>query len=167
MLAQLAGEMVRGHRVAKGLSQAQLARNAGVSRTVLSRLEQGKARAVQTDILDRLFEALGVKPMVLSAAASDDRKRARMEQQHRLDQARSRHLRLALDLANDGRATVPLISKARERVDLWRQEQICSAYYIDRWARVLDLPPRGIAKEMASFGDWEDAMFQNSPWPWA
>ncbi len=166
MLAQLSGEIVRGHRVAKGLSQAQLARNASVSRTVLSRLEQGKATAVQTDVLDRLFEALGVKPSVLGAAPSDDRKRARLEQQHKLEQTRSRHLRLAIELASDEHSAVALVSKAKERVDLWRQKQSCSPYYIERWARVLELPPRGIAKEMASFGAWEDALFQNSPWSW-
>lgn len=164
MLAQLAGELVRHHRISKCLSQTQLARNASVSRTVLSRLEQGKATAVQTDVLDRLFDALGVEPAMLSAAPSDDRVRARLDQQRKLEQARSRHLRLALDLVNDERMAVPLISKAKERVDLWRQKQSCSGYYIERWARILELPPSGIAKEMASFSEWEDAMFQNSPW---
>ena len=164
MLAQLTGEMIRARRLSNGHSQVQLARNASVSRTVLSRLEQGKATAVQTDVLDRLFDALGMKPPLLDATASDARKRARLEQQHRLEEVRSRHLRLALELVIDEREALALIGKAKARVDLWRRKQSCSPYYIDRWAGILDLSPWAIAKEMASFGDWEDAMFQNSPW---
>ena len=31
----------------------------------------------------------------------------------------------------------------------------------------LALPPRKLAQAMVSLGEWEDALFQNSPWSWA
>ena len=165
MLATLLGEVVLAQRLRKGLSQAQLARNARVSRTVLSRLERGKALAVQTDVLDRLFQALDCKPP-LGGGQPDARMLARLELLGKQEQNRSRHLRLAIDLADDERVAAPLIAKARERVELWRERRSCSPRYIELWARVLDLPPRRLAKAMSSFGEWENAMFQNSPWSW-
>ena len=60
MLAVQFGDLIRKERLAKGLKQAELASAAGVSRTILSRLEQGKPRPVQTDVLDRILQALGV-----------------------------------------------------------------------------------------------------------
>ena len=72
-----------------------------------------------------------------------------------------------MDLLTDARAAEPLIAKAKARVALWREKRSCSPYYIDRWSEALDLPPHQLAKTMGSFGEWEDAMFQNSPWSWA
>jgi transcriptional regulator with XRE-family HTH domain len=166
MFAHVTGDLVRAQRLQQGLSQAELARNAHVSRSVLSRLEGGKASVVQTDVLDRLFHALGCTP-TLSGDTPDVRHQARLEQRCRLEQNRSRHLRLAMDLLTDARAAEPLIAKAKARVALWREKRSCSPYYIDRWSEALDLPPHQLAKAMGSFGEWEDAMFQNSPWSWA
>lgn len=166
MLAKLSGEFIRGQRLGKGMSQAELARSANVSRSLLSRLEQGGARAVQTDTLDRLFEALGCQPP-FGSSQGDARKQARLEQQRKVEQNRSRHLRLAVELASDEHKAVGRVAKARERVALWRRNKSCSPMYIERWSEVLELPPRRLAKAMASFGDWEDALFQNSPWSWA
>ena len=168
MLAAQFGRLVKDQRARKGLKQEDLARAAKVSRTVLSRLEQGNATAVQTDVLDRLFMALEMSPKVVDRAAPDGaRKQARLEQQKKLEQQRSRHFRLAIDLANDEKAAVGMVAKARERVELWRRKGSCSPYYIERWSQLLGLPPRKMAKEMASLGEWEDALFQNSPWSWA
>jgi DNA-binding XRE family transcriptional regulator len=166
MLAQLAGELVHGQRLRKGLSQVELARSAQVSRSIVSRLERGRASVVQTDVLDRLFRALGYAP-ALGRDTADARRLARSEQRNKLELARSRHLRLALDLTGDEMAAKALIAKAQARVDLWRQKQSCSPWYIERWEAVLALPPRELARAVASFGAWEDAMFQNSPWSWA
>ena len=141
---------------------------AKVSRTVLSRLEQGTAIAVQTDVLDRVLAALGASPRVVDASARDDARRlARLEHGQALERRRNRHYRLAIDLAADEKAARAMIARARERVDLWRGKGTCSPYYVDRCAHLLDLPPRPLAKAMTSLGDWEDAMFPNSPWSWA
>lgn len=166
MLAHAAARILQDLRLRKGLSQVELARNARVSRTVVSRLERGTVRAVQTDVLDRLFAALHCEPS-LTDELPDVRKLARLEQQYRLEQNRSRHLRLAVAIANDERSAEPLVNRAKARVELWRARQTCSPYYIERWADVLSLPPRRMANAMASFDEWEDAMFQNSPWSWA
>ena len=168
MLAEQFGNLVKEQRARKGLKQADLARAARVSRTVLSRLEQGSASVVQTDVLDRLFAALEMSPRMVDQAAPDEaRLRARLEQHRKLEQQRSRHYRLAIDLAGDGKAAASMIAKARTRVDLWRRNATCSPYYIERWLQLLALTPRKLAKAMSSLGEWEDALFQNSPWSWA
>ena len=168
MFAQQAGNIVRDQRIQKGLTQEELARSAGVSRRLVSHLEQGKAPNVQANSLDRLFKALEVKPQVIDRAGSDPaRIQARLEHQVRLQEQRDRHLRLAIDLADDEQAAPAMIAKAQERVALWKEKGSCSPFYIDRWSQMLGLPPRKIAKAMASLGDWEGALFQNSPWSWA
>jgi hypothetical protein len=71
---------------------------------------------------------------------------------------------LRLDLcANPGKSG-PKIRRALRQVDLWQQSRSCSRTYIERWRKVLSLDPRGIAMAMTSFGEWENAMYQNSPW---
>lgn len=168
MLASQFGTLIRDLRARSSLTQEGLARAAKVSRTVLSRLEQGTAIAVQTDVLDRVLAALGASPRVVDASARDDARRlARLEHGQALERRRNRHYRLAVDLAADEKAARAMIARARERVDLWRDKGTCSPYYVDRWSHLLDLPPRALAKAMTSLGDWEDAMFQNSPWSWA
>ena len=168
MFAQQAGNIVKDQRILRGLAQEELARLAKVSRRLVSHLEQGKAPNVQANSLDRLFEALDLKPRVVDRLAADSAHRqARLEQQIRQDEQRDKHLRLAIDLADDEQAALAMIAKARERVALWKEKGSCSQLYIDRWSQVLDLPPRKMAKAMASFGDWENALFQNSPWSWA
>jgi transcriptional regulator with XRE-family HTH domain len=168
MLAAQFGKVVKDQRARKGLKQVDLARSAKVSRTILSRLERGNALVVQTDVLDRILEVLDVNTNIVDRVAPDEaRKEARLEQQRKVEQQRSRHFRLAIDLADDAKAAAALIAKARERVELWRRKGTCSPYYIDRWSQLLRLRPRKLAKEMASLGEWEDAMFQNSPWSWA
>ena len=168
MLAEQFGNLVRDQRACKGLKQADLARSANVSRSVLSRLERGNATAVQTDILDRLFKVLDLSPAIVDRASPDDaRKQARLEQEKKQERQRNRHLRLAIVLADDERAARGMIAKAKERVELWRRKGLCSPYYIERWSQLLDLSPRKMAKAMATLGEWEDAMFQNTPWSWA
>lgn len=168
MLAEQFGSLIKAQRIQKGLKQEDLARAAGVSRTVLSRLEQCKPQPVQTDVLDRLLRVLEVKPQVADRSVRDDaRKLARLEEQRKLEQQRNRHLRLAIELAGDRQDGSAMVAKARERVELWRRNNSCSPLYIERWSELLKLPPRKLAKAMASLGEWEDALFQNSPWSWA
>jgi transcriptional regulator with XRE-family HTH domain len=167
MLAQQCGKLIKEARARKGWKQEELARKARVSRAVLSRLEQGKPRPVQSDTLDRLLAALEVRPQIGQSGADAPRKIARLEQEIRRRERRERHLRLAISLSEDESSAAAKVAKARQRVELWRSNQSCSPFYIDRWSRVLALPPRQIAKEMSSFDEWEAAMFQNSPWSWA
>ncbi len=166
MLAEQYGKVIKEARLRKGLKQEDLAKKAQVSRAVLSRLEQGKAKPVQSDTLDRLLAALEVRPQVDASGGVDPRKLARLEQRIKRLERRERHLRLAVRLAEDESAAAEWVARARQRLDLWRRNRSCSPFYIDRWSRVLALPPREIAKEMSSLGEWEDAMLQNSPWSW-
>jgi transcriptional regulator with XRE-family HTH domain len=167
MLAEQCGKLIKDERLRKGLKQEELASKANVSRGVLSKLEQGKPKAVQSDMIDRLLAALEVKPQLGQSGRDGPRKMARLEQELRRREQRERHLRLAIDLGDDEAAAAAKVAKAWQRVELWRSNRSCSPFYIDRWSRLLALPPRKIAKEMSSLGEWEDAMFQNSPWSWA
>ncbi len=167
MLAARFGELIKAHRVDRHLKQEELARLAGVSRTTLSRLEQGKAPHVQTDVIDRILDSLGIAPLIGVAQPAQERVLARLEQQARLLARRERHMRLMLELASDPSAAAEKIARARDMVALWRQNRTCSAFYIDRWQALLALPVAGMAQAMLALGEWEDALLQNSPWSWA
>lgn len=167
MLSTEFGRLIRRERLARGLKQADLASAAGVSRTVVSKLEQGKPGPVQTDVLDRLLSALGVQPGVVTNPQIEARRIARLEQRARLDRQRARHLRLAVELAADRRRAPRLIARAAAVVALWRKQGSCSPFYIDAWSRLLALPPAELARQLSDLGEWEDALLQNTPWSWA
>jgi len=99
MLALQYGKLIREQRVRKGLKQEELAGKARVSRAILSALEQGKRKPVQSDTLDRLLAALDVEPQLQASDRGAARKLARLEQEVRRREQRERHLRLALELA--------------------------------------------------------------------
>lgn len=101
-----------------------------------------------------------------SASGAGSRHLARIEEEVKRLKRRERHLRLAVRIATDEAAAADLAAKARQRVDLWRRNELCSSQYIEGWSEVLASPRQEIAKKMISFGDREDAMFQNSPFPW-
>jgi DNA-binding Xre family transcriptional regulator len=165
MLAEQFGILIRDRRSQEELKQVDLARDANVSRTVLSRLEKGHTQAVQTDVLDRICRALGLNPMIVERSSPNAaRKVARLELENRLAQRRIRHYQLAIQLATNNKTNGSMIESARRRVELWRTNETCSPYYIERWAQLLGLPPKELALAMSSLGEWEDALFQNSPW---
>lgn len=56
------GERISDYRVARNLTQAELAAEAGIDRTTISRLEQGKGTL---DTLARVLIALGVEERLL------------------------------------------------------------------------------------------------------
>jgi transcriptional regulator with XRE-family HTH domain len=160
--------LIRARRLEMGLSQKQLAEAARVSRTTLSHVEQGKAPHVQMDVLARIMHALDLAPRLSTGGSPDPgRLAARLAHRERLHAQRERHLRLAVELAADSRAARGRIARAREAVELWRRKRSCSPHYIRRWTELLSLPPPQLARRMASLGEWEDAMFQNTPWSWA
>ncbi len=167
MLSAEFGDMIKRERRAKGLTQAELAHAAKVSRTIVSKLEQSKPGPVQTDVLDRILHALEIKPHFATDPVLEDRRRARIEQRAKLERQRSRHLRLAVELASDHKGAADLAARARGVVELWRRNQTCSLFYIERWSALLALSPRELARKMTALGEWEDALYQNTPWSWA
>ena len=169
MLSAHFGNIIRKERVARGLTQTQTASLAHVSRSILSRLEQGSPRPVQTDVLDRIFQVLGIdltgaSPHAAADTLIEERRRVRLEHRQQLDQQRIRHLRLATELAGDPKRARRAIAGAKRVVELWARNKTCSPFYIRRWSSLLALPPRELAGKMASLGEWEDALFQNTPW---
>ncbi len=167
MLSAQFGSLIKSERRAKGLTQAELARAAKVSRTILSKLEQSNPGPVQTDVLDRIAHALGIEPHLATDAGLGERRRARIEQRAKMEQQRNRHLRLAIELTSDDSGATELVARARVVVELWRRNQTCSRFYIERWSGLLALAPKELARRMATLGEWEDALFQNTPWSWA
>jgi transcriptional regulator with XRE-family HTH domain len=70
-LAPRVGRVVRQLREASGLSQEELAAEAGLHRTYISLVERGK-RNITVDALSQIAEALGVYPSRLIAEAEKD-----------------------------------------------------------------------------------------------
>lgn len=62
-------------RTAKGLSQNQLAKAAGIRQATLSAIESGTTRRVDFDVLERIAEALGVDPGFLLVRIESQRRR--------------------------------------------------------------------------------------------
>lgn len=60
MNTQEIGEIIKMHRKAAGLSRIRLAELAGVGKTVIFDLENGK-ETVQLDTMFKLFAALGIE----------------------------------------------------------------------------------------------------------
>lgn len=69
-LVQLLGVNVRHHRKLKGMSQEQLALEAGMERSYVSVLERG-TRNPSVRVVGRLAEALGVEPDRLLSNRND------------------------------------------------------------------------------------------------
>ena len=67
MLARQLGNLVKERRLLRQLSQDELARLAGVSRTAVSRLESPGATSSRTAVVDRVLRALGVRVEVAIA----------------------------------------------------------------------------------------------------
>ena len=161
------GRQIKARRADSGLGQEALCKRAGVSRAVLSRLENERGSPVQTDVLDRLLEALGTVAHVQVGEQETPRSgrvEERLRQQLRQEALRQRHLRVALDLLADPRGARARIRRALEQVSLWESRRSCSPRYIERWRMALNHDAKGVAVAMTSFGDWENAMFQNTPW---
>jgi transcriptional regulator with XRE-family HTH domain len=69
-VVQLLGRNVRRYRKLKGMTQEQLALEAGMERSYVSDLERGQ-RNPSVRAVGRLAEALSVEPMVLLDRAAD------------------------------------------------------------------------------------------------
>lgn len=164
MLSSQIGGQIKSRRTALGLGQSALCAKAQVSRTVLSKLESQRGEPVQTDVIDRLLAGLDAKVTVRLGEPAGSQVEERLRNRLRQEELRQRHLRLAVDLCANPEGAAPKIERALRQVDLWEQRKSCSPRYIEGWRKALSLDPRGVALAMTSFGDWENAMFQNSPW---
>lgn len=163
-------QTLRQARRARGLTQAALAARSGASRVTIARMESGLDQDFRVGTLTRLCEALDLE---LNASAPGGE--ARMETLHarererarRLD-SRRRHAALAarLLLARPAEAAA-LVRQARENVEHWQANRLCSEHYISRWRTRLAGPIRRIAQALLEHGDWTDALLQNTPWSFA
>ena len=64
-------------RAVKGWTQDQLAEAADVSRVTVNRIESGRSRRVDLDVLEKLADALGVDPGYLIAKSTTKMPRKR------------------------------------------------------------------------------------------
>lgn len=165
MISLLFGQQIKALHEADNLSQIALCERARVSRAVLSKMENGIG-PVQTDVLDRLVVALGAQVTVTIGESVTDASRveARLRQRLREAALREFHLRLAVRLSLVPEGAGSMIKRAKQQVALWAERKTCSADYVDRWNAALSGTPQDVAAAMSALGEWENAMFQNSPW---
>lgn len=165
----LHAELARARR-ALGLSQAALAARSGAGRVTIARLEAGAAQDFRVGTLERLCEALGLELNALprgGLAAAETRLARERERARRLD-ARRRHAALAARLlAAPAHEAQALVRRARQNVDRWEREGLCSGHYISRWRALLSGPVRRAARSLLEHDEWTDALLQNSPWSFA
>jgi transcriptional regulator with XRE-family HTH domain len=163
-------EQLKRARHAKALSQAALANSSGTSRVTIARLEGGGEQDVRVGTIESLCQALGLELAALPAGGS-----ATLEARFAREVARARrlerrlvHARLAASLlASHPDRAKTLVQRARAVVDRWERERLCSDHFISRWRRLLSGPVGRVAAGLLDPGDWEDALFQNTPWSFA
>ena len=152
MLRQQLAPQIKSRRLALGMSQMVLAQRASVSRTTLSRLEGGVDTPIQTDVLERILDALALSPRLDcgptgTASSITEKQLARLREQIRMQELREKHWRLALDLVTRPREMKRHVIAARAQVALWEQNRTCSPHYIHRWSAILSLPSPEMARE--------------------
>ncbi len=161
---QSIGEALRSARLAKSLSQQALAAAVGISRTTLVQIEKGKD--AQMSNVEMTAKVLGVEFGVLSESAEMARRRkARFEHQTKLAVSREKHLKIAVQFALGGGPATQLKADALRMVQLWKDKQLCSPVYIERWEDILDAEPAQIAQSLVTMDDdaWGPALRQNTP----
>jgi transcriptional regulator with XRE-family HTH domain len=154
---------LRALRLAKGLTQQALADAAGISRTTLVQIEKGKD--AQLSSITMAGQILGVTVGVLQQSPEmARRKQARADNQVKLAASREKHLKIAVKFALGGAQATALKKDALRMVKLWREKQLCSPVYIERWLKILNAKPLQVAQSLASMDDeWGPAMRQNTP----
>ena len=167
-LRQSIGEALRAARICKPMSQQELAAAVGISRTTLVQLEKGSD--AQTSSVEKTSHALGVEFGILEESAAMARRRtARSKLQAKLAVSREKHLKIAVKFALGGPDAAALKSGALKMVKLWREKQLCSPVYIDRWQQILDAKPQQVPK---AYWRWTSmnggllcARTRRLPWP--
>ncbi len=131
---------------ASALAPVAIERHGKVQAVLMSPAFHGAAQAAQDPLAERRLARLQL------AGVEKDRL--------------LRHHRIAMDLLTLTPAeSERLIQQARDTVERWRREKLSSRDFVDRWAALLALPARQLAREMVSDADgWGTALRQNSPW---
>jgi DNA-binding XRE family transcriptional regulator len=157
------GAQLRALRVTRGTSQMELAKAAGISRTTLVQIEKGLDGQMSSyqAVARELGTVLGLGDASPELA---QRRQARQDNQAKLAASREKHLRIAALMALDGPPARELKSRALQMVALWKERDLCSPVYIDRWTQILEVAPPEIARRMLSMDEeWGPALRQNTP----
>lgn len=157
------GPALRRLREKKGLSQDAVAKQAGIGRSTLVRLEAGADARLSN--VAAVAKVLGAE---VEAAAEPgniaQRRQARLEQAARIEALQGAHFRIALNLVLGEPSAIAGLEEAREMVNLWERERVCSPFYIDAWKRVLKGSPREVGKALSRLDErWAPALLQNTP----
>jgi transcriptional regulator with XRE-family HTH domain len=161
---------IRRVRRQHSLTQAALAARSGTSRVTIARLEAGSTRDVRMDTVARLCEALGLEVAAVPRGAEPvlERLLARERERTRRLDRRLAHAALAARLLGARRREArTLVATARAAVDRWERERLCSRHYVSRWRALLAGPVERVARALLEPGEWQDALFQNTPWAFA
>ena len=164
ILRQSIGAALRAARISKPMSQQALAVAVGISRTTLVQIERGND--AQMSSVEKTAQALGVELGILEESPTMARRRtARFDHQVKLAASREKHLKIAVKFALGGPEAAALKAGALKMVDLWREKQLCSPVYIDRWQQILDAKPQQVAQSLLTMDDdeWGPALRQNTP----
>lgn len=157
------GAQLRALRAAQGRSQQALAKAAGVSRSTLVQMEKGADAQLSNyqGVARELGTALTLGG---ESPALAQRRLARLENQAKLGASREKHLRIAATLALGGAPAKALQSEALRMVALWKEKDLCSPVYIERWTQMLDTSPQAAARNLLSMDEeWGPALRQNTP----
>ena len=160
------GNSFRLLREKKGLSQEAVAKAAGIGRSTLVHLENGAD--VRLSKISAVAKALDTQIAEVTANAEPqdlaERRQARQQLALRMLTLQNTHLRIALDLMQDEPTMASALGDARDMVELWAREKVCSTFYIDSWRRLLSGSARDVGAALARIDkQWESALLQNSP----
>jgi hypothetical protein len=136
----------------------------------IARVESGSARDVRLGTIARMCEALGLEVAAVPSGSESvlERLLARERENARRLGLRLVHAALAARLLAARRPEADaLIAGARRAVDRWEREGLCSRHYIDRWRAMLAGPAERVARRLLEPGEWQDALFQTTPWAFA
>jgi transcriptional regulator with XRE-family HTH domain len=161
---------LREARQRASLTQAALAAKAGISRVTLARFESGADQDIRVGSLGRLSAPLKLELALVPSGvhAALETRLARAEERRRRADRRAQHAALAAHLLSaPGTKARALIARARESVDRWERDRLCSSQYISRWRTMLTGTRERVARALLRRDAWADALFQNSPWAFA
>ncbi len=105
-------------------------------------------------------------PPGFQASVPVERKMARLRQERVEADRLIRHQRIAIRLLTRPDDASRLLDQAKQAVERWQRESLCSHHFIGRWRALLALPVPELASRMCGDLDgWGVALRQNSPWP--
>lgn len=162
-IPNILGPQLRALRVAQGKSQTDVAQAVGISRTTLVNIEKGMD--AQISGYQGVARALGVS-LGLGADSVEmaERRKARQENEAKLAASREKHLKIAALMALGGEPAQKMQSDALHMVALWKEKDLCSPVYIERWSQILDAPSPQVAHNLLAMDEeWGPALRQNTP----